>query len=175
MAVDADRSRVDEARQVAEALGLESLDFRAGHVPDAIADLPPQTFDLVIAIEVLQLVAPLAVCMRLLWGLLRPGGHLVAHVPALGYRRPYEQHLLDTEEIKRLCAESGFQIVRLTRSFGPYHRALVSVFGRSSAYGRGAAAALFPLLFVLGCLRPLEHPSGDSRLLIARRPFSPET
>jgi len=170
VAVDPDASRVADARHVAAVLGLESLEFRSGHVPDAIADLSPQTLDVVIAIEVLQLVGPLTACVELLWNLLRPGGLLLAHVPSLGYMRPYDQHRLDVEELERLCERSGFHVVRLTRTFGPYHRALFSVFGRTASRSRAAAAAVFPLLFVLGCLRPIEHPRGDHRLLIARRP-----
>ena len=36
---------------------------------------------------------------------------------------------------------------RLTRTFGPYHRALFSVFGRTASCSRAAAAAIFPFLF----------------------------
>jgi SAM-dependent methyltransferase len=173
VAVDADASRVADARHVAATLGLESLEFRAGHVPDAVADLPPQSLDAVIAVEVLQYVAPLTACMQLLWGLLRPGGILLAHVPALGSMRPYDRHRLDVEELERLCEGAGFRVARLARTFGPYHRALFSVFGRIASRSQAAAAAVFPFLFVLACLRPIEHPRGDHRLLVALRPPSP--
>ena len=110
VAVDPDASRVADARHVAAVLGLESLEFRSGHVPEAIADLPPQTLDAVIAIEVLQLVGPLTACVELLWNLLRPGGLLVAHVPSLGYMRAYDRHRLDVEDLERLCTRSGFEV-----------------------------------------------------------------
>ena len=169
VAVDPNEDRGRDAGHIARKLGLSGLHFRSGHVPEAIGDLQEETFDLVVVIEVLQYIGPLEQCMRRLRSLLRPGGVLIAHVPAIGFRRPFDQHLLDSEPLRRLCEGAGMRAARVAPTLGPYHRRLFSAFGRVADHSRAAAAACFPFLYGLAQLRPVEHPLGDHRLLVAER------
>ena len=75
MGLDADESGLAVARRHAEESGLE-IDYRAGSAEDLAAS--GATFDIVLAMEVVEHVADRAAFMRAAAGLTRPGGLLVA-------------------------------------------------------------------------------------------------
>lgn len=167
ISVDPNKERVSDAVHIAKRLNLHNIVFRTGHVPEIIEDLGEGTLDAIVAIEVLHLVRPLDDTMQHFRKTLRVGGALLAHVPSLGYRRPFDQHLLDRERLQRLCADNGFRVSHLGRTFGPYHRRLFSLMGGLARFSRAAAASVFPALLALARLRPVEHPLGDHLFLVA--------
>jgi SAM-dependent methyltransferase len=173
VAVDPIATRADEGRTVAARLGIDGIEFRTGHVPAVIDDLSEESLDLVLAVEVLHCVGPLDELMIRIGKLLRPGGRLVVHVPAIGYLRPHEQHLLDAAQLRQLCEAGGLKILHASRTFGPFHRLLFRVFGTLAGHSKLLAAGAFGFLYALTWLARIESAAGDHLYVVAERPVEP--
>lgn len=78
--VTATDQTLEPLKLVRERVGFStSIEFHEGDL--ASLDLPPGSFDVVVALDVLEHVSPLAPCLEALAGLLRPDGILVISGP----------------------------------------------------------------------------------------------
>ncbi|MGE5147007.1 MAG: class I SAM-dependent methyltransferase [Candidatus Eiseniibacteriota bacterium] len=107
----------DEARQLAAGKG--AFDIRSGRLP---ADLPfaPESFNLVAALDVLEHVEDDKATLRALSDRLRPGGWLLATVPAFGFlwsshdERHHHKRRYRKSDLVKAVVEAGLVPVRTT-------------------------------------------------------------
>jgi SAM-dependent methyltransferase len=107
----------DEARRLAAGKG--AFDIRPGHLP---TDVPfaPDSFDLVAALDVLEHVEDDRGTVRALSDRLKPGGWLLATVPAFGFlwsrhdERHHHKRRYVKAELMRAIADAGLKPVRVT-------------------------------------------------------------
>jgi SAM-dependent methyltransferase len=126
-----------------------------------------------LAIEVLQYLPDVRLTLNEIYRVLRPGGHLLGHVPVLGYLRPTETILFDDEKIQQMLAEANFGIVRFTGTFGGIIRKLCAAYGRISR-SRVLVELLFPFFLLASKPFQVEASRGDYRFFVARKPKQTE-
>lgn len=168
LGVDPITERMDDNRRVAAALGLNKLEFLTGHFPQ-VGPAPGDRFDAVLGIESLHCILDIEAAFRSIREILLPNGSLFVHVPVLGYLRSWEQHNLDSDRLRELCANAGLSVIELSRTFGGFQRSL----HRTNAFllrkSRLLSASAFPLLLGLSQFGRLKHPAGEYRFLVASR------
>lgn len=86
IATDLSPEMIAIAREKAAAQGIENVSFEVGTFADA--PWPAGTFDVVLAFNVLHLVAPLPDALSAVHRLLRPGGVFVSKTPCLKNMNP---------------------------------------------------------------------------------------
>jgi SAM-dependent methyltransferase len=128
-----------------------------------------QSFDSVLAIEVLQYLPDLKLTMLEIHRVLKSGGNLFGHIPVLGYLRETEHNIFDDKTIQNLLVETGFEVGVLTSTFGGPIQQLCKVFDRIIDV-KLVTAFLYPLLLVLSSIFKVESSDGTYRLFVARKP-----
>ena len=167
LGVDIDASRIEDCRAIADRLERRNVKF-LGPNPGT-AGLKIAAMDVVLAVESLQYVPDQEEVLLDFFRLLRPGGHLIGHVPVLGCLREYETFLFDDDNLRELLRNAGFEIISLTPTFGPGVSFLCRLFTRISA-SWVLTAAVFPLLLLVSLPFDVRSPRGEYRLFVARKP-----
>src|SRR5262249_25482204 len=112
---------VDHSAEASQAAGRAGIRVRGGRVEDA--DLPADSYDLVIMNQLIEHVPAPREVLRLVMRSLRPGGHLFLETPNLdsldarffrrrywgGYHFPRHFHLFDTRTLESLVAGAGLE------------------------------------------------------------------
>ena len=167
--VDMDEERICESAHIAERLGRRNLRFYCGSAGECLQDFPSESFEIALAMEVLQYLGDVGLALREIYRVLKPGGHLVGHVPALGYLRPQERTLFDDQEIQSMLSSRNFRIIKIVPTFGRTLRALCGIYDVISRW-RVLAGLLFPFILWASMPLPLENPGGNYRFFVARKP-----
>jgi SAM-dependent methyltransferase len=167
--VEISESRVSESSHISKCLGRRNLNFYCGSADECLRSFPSEAFELALAIEVLQYLKDVASLLQETYRVLRPGGYLLGHVPALGYLRPEERTLFDDDKIQELLLASNFQIIKIKPTFGGVPRKLCSLNDRLSRW-RMLMGALFPFILLASTAFQMENPNGDYRFFVARKP-----
>jgi SAM-dependent methyltransferase len=166
--VDIDGARISDCISVGRKLGRKTLHFFHGSGICETAGFQQESMDVVLAVEVLQYLADLQGGLREIHRVLKPGGYLLAHVPALGYRREPEVTLFDSENLMQVFSEAGLEPVSITRTFGGA-AGLLSALYRRCGRSRLLTALVFPVLLVASHLCGDASTGGKYRMIIARK------
>lgn len=97
-----------------------------GRLEDVAAELPADSFDVIVMLQVIEHVANPAATAQILARLLRPGGRLILETPNLegwdarlfaqgfwgGYHFPRHWHFFQRSTLRRLIEESGLELLR---------------------------------------------------------------
>lgn len=168
--IDIDAQRVRECSRVVASLGRDNVHFcvRSGDV--GLKVFETESFDVVLAVEVLQYVSDISIALKEAHRILKPGGFLVGHVPVLGYLREAERNLFNNRNLPDLLTGARFDIMTLVSTFGGNIRRLCRVFEWDSHH-RILVAVIFPILLAVSQLFSIQSSDGDYRLFIARKPL----
>jgi SAM-dependent methyltransferase len=170
-AVDIDAQRVRDCNHVAALVSRENVHFCLPSGNGGFNAFETETFDIVLAVEVLQYLADITVSLKEMLRMLKPGGFLVGHVPALGSLRPFERNLFNDQNIPDLLRDAGFEVVSFVPTFGKNILRLCRVF-EWAGHHRILVALIFPILLAVSRLFSIQSPGGDYRLFVARKPLS---
>jgi ubiquinone/menaquinone biosynthesis C-methylase UbiE len=167
--IDTDESRIADCRLIMERIGRGNMEFYVENGYGSLRLFGDRSFDCVLGIEVFQYIPDLEGTLGEMYRLLKPGGYLIGHVPVLGYLRETEHTLFDDDNIRHFLNRSGFEMVKLTSSFGGAIRQLCAFYDKivNSKY---ITAILYPFLLALSHAFDVEAPDGDYRFFIARKP-----
>ncbi len=171
--IDVNESRIADCKFIAQKIGRKNLEFYWDDGLRCLKRFGDESFDSVLAIEVLQYLPELKLTMFEIHRVLKSGGNLLGHVPALGYLRETEQNIFDDNSIQNLLIETGFEIVVFTSTFGGPIQKLCKVFDRIVNL-RVLTAFLYPLLLILCFPFKVESSEGSYRLFVARKPMVAE-
>lgn len=182
--IDTDADQIAGCQRASEARGFSHLHFRRG----TPYDLPGQaTYDLLIAIDVLEHLPDDQGALEAFAAALKPGGYLAVHVPL---RHQVQQrifpafrshtvsdHVRDEylpEEIVERVEKAGLEIQRFGYGFGYWGELsfeLNNLFWQNPWLRNLSALATLPLALVLGYRDACQHQVfGNSMVLLARRP-----
>ena len=168
-AIDFNRSRIADCQFIAQKIGRKNIRFYSDGDHTGLRRFDNESFDSVLAIEVFQYLPDLKLAMLEIHRVLKSGGHLVGHIPLLGYLRETEHTLFDDKNIRNLLIETGFEIVVLTSTFGTPIRQLCKGFNRITNL-KLVTAFLYPLFLILSSLFKVESSEGTYRFFVARKP-----
>ncbi len=170
--VDIDRKRIGDSIYIAKRLCRRNVSFTEARVPLDTREFPSSSFDVVLAVEMLQYLDDVQNALREINRLLRPGGHLVGHVPVLGSIRPHETMVFNDAVLKDLLLQAGFRPAVLTPTLGGALGRLCAVCDRLGSR-LVLMGLLFPFFMLASALLRIESPDGRYRLLVARKPPNP--
>ncbi len=186
--IDTDAPHIAGCQLASQVLGFSNLHFRLGNP----YDLPTTaTYDLLIAIDVLEHLPDDAAGLAAMVTALKPGGYLAVHVPLrhqiqnriIGAFRSHtvSDHARDEylpEEIVERVTQAGLEIQEFTYGFGYWGELsfeLNNLFWRNRWLRYISALTTLPLALVLGYRDACQHlVFGNSMVLLARRP-TPQT
>jgi SAM-dependent methyltransferase len=168
-ALDVDVERVLDCNRIAALLCRENSHFCVGSGDVGLNAFETASFDVALAVEVLQYLPDITLALAETHRVLKPGGCLIGHVPVLGYLRDAEQNLFDNSNLPNMLVGAGFEIVSFVPTFGGNIRRLCRVFARVNRW-RILTAVVFPTLLLLSSFCRVESPDGDYRLFVARKP-----
>ena len=167
--VDIHRMRIDDCLELCKKLDRKTLDFVCSASIFETDRFQPDSMDVVLAIEVLQYLPDVRAGLREIFEVLKPGGHLIAHIPLLGYHRRAETVLFDTKKLADFVRDAGMELLSINRIVGRADRFLISVYEVCSR-SRILTSIMFPLLLFasLPCGAPSSH--GRYCIAVARKP-----
>jgi ubiquinone/menaquinone biosynthesis C-methylase UbiE len=168
-AVEINQTRVSESEHIAKCLERGNVKFYLGEVHECLQNFCSDSFDLVLAIEVLQLFPNIRLALREIYRVLKPGGCIIGHIPVLGHLRPYEKTLFGDKKIRQLLSDANFQMLRIIPTFGGILRKLCGLYDLISG-SHVFVALLFPIILPLSVAFRVENPRGDYRFFVARKP-----
>jgi 2-polyprenyl-3-methyl-5-hydroxy-6-metoxy-1,4-benzoquinol methylase len=130
--IDVDRRALDRAAEQAARSGLTNVSFRRGDLTDrtTLRDLQPGSFDVALALDLLEHISDRQTTLKTIAGLLRPGGALLVAVPHVGtpYKRwrgrmggtiftdPDHKVEYTEETIRAELVGAGFEVIKLLRA-----------------------------------------------------------
>jgi SAM-dependent methyltransferase len=167
--VEINNTRISESCHIAERLERNNVKFYLGTEDAHLKSFSSESFDMALAIEVLQYLPDVKLTLKEIYRVLMPGGYLLGHVPVLGHLRPTETILFDDEKIQQMLAEANFEIVRFGRTFGGIVRKLCAAYDRISR-SRVLVELLFPFFLLASRPFKVEATKGDYRFFVARKP-----
>lgn len=167
--IEINQTRVSESSNIAECLARGNVKFYLGGAHECLRTFDPGSFDVALAIEVLQLLPNIRLGLGEIYRVLKSGGYLIGHVPVLGHLRPYEVTLFDDQKIQQLLAEANFQTLKIIPTLGGILDKLCWVFSGISRSGF-LAGILFPLILLASRAFPVENRHGRYRFFVARKP-----
>lgn len=182
--IDTDAQQIASCQRASQALGFSHLRFQMG-TPFDLPTTP--TYDLLIAIDVLEHLPDDRAGLMAMAGALRPGGYLAVHVPLRHQRQEriigafrfhtVSDHARDEylpEEIVERVEQAGLEIQRFTYGFGYWGELsfeLNNLFWHNRWLRNVSALATLPLALALGYKDVCQHlVFGNSMVLLARRP-----
>jgi len=167
--VEINEGRISESRHIAKCLGRNNLKFYSASSNGCLKNFPAETFEVVLAVEVLQYLPDVCLTLREIYRVVKPGGHVLGHIPVLGYLRPYETMLFDDTKIRGMLSEANFHILKIVPTFGGALRKLCALYD-SLSRSRILMGMLFPFFLFSSTVLRVENPKGQYRFFIARKP-----
>ena len=168
--VEINNTRISESSHISNRLERNNINFYLGTENAHLKSFSSENFDMALAIEVLQYLPDVKLTLNEIYRVLKPGGHLLGHVPVLGYLRPTETILFDDKKIQHLLTEANFQIVRIAPTFSGVIRKLCAAYDRISR-SRVLVELLFPFFLLASRPFKVEATKGDYRFFVARKPM----
>lgn len=168
--IDVDESRIVDCKAIKARLNRHNVRFYLVDSRDGLQRFDDESFDAALAIEVFQYVPDVKLTLAHVRRLLKPGGILIGHVPVLGYLRETEHTLFNDDNIRKFINESGFEIVKLTPTFGGAVRGLCNIFERIVS-NKIITAVVYPFLLATSAAFKVESTDGDYRFFVARKPI----
>lgn len=184
MAVDVDAAAVDACRAARPRRYARRVEFVAG----CFADLPPSSFDVVTAFDVLEHIEDDAGALRELHAALAPGGTLLVHVPTNPYtdRKGREHWVADgdawkinaghvrhgyrPDDLRQRVEAAGFHVVTLARWNRHWSTWAHDIYARLERPAPLRFASV-PVTDVLAAMDRRRPPSeGNTLWMVARRP-----
>jgi 2-polyprenyl-3-methyl-5-hydroxy-6-metoxy-1,4-benzoquinol methylase len=183
LGIELEEQLVQRANEIARRAGLTNCRFEAGDVTQLDFD---GEFDLVVSVDNLEHVEDDVAALKRLWRALRPGGTLVAHVPAYerrwllfgrrvnfdvpGHVRPGYR----ADELAEKLSSAGFEIARQRYTYGPTETLTNNIsylITGADQRRKGLYAIAFPALLGVSYLGKFSSPRwGAGVLTTARRP-----
>jgi SAM-dependent methyltransferase len=181
LGIELEPQLVERANEIAQRAGLANCRFETGDVTRLEFD---REFDLVVSVDNFEHVEDDVTAMKRLWQALRPGGTLVAHVPAYerrwvlfgrrvnfdvpGHVRPGYR----IDELAEKLRRAGFEIAEQGYTYG-----LTENFTNNISYAitgadqrnKGLYAIVFPALLGLSYLGKFSSPSWGAGVLTRAR------
>jgi SAM-dependent methyltransferase len=167
--VEMDSTRILESDSILERLQRKNLTFSPAGQNGPLTHFPAGSFDLALAVEVLQYVSKIQETLHGIYRVLKPGGYLLGHVPMLGYLRPKEMTLFSDEVILRLLEEAGFGNIRLTPTFNGISQKICHIYEKIS-HSKLFVTLLFPWLLLASFAWKIQGAQGDYRFFTAQKP-----
>lgn len=167
--VEIDERRISESRHIGKCLGRGNLKFYCGSAAECLQDFPSGAFEMVLAIEVLQYLIDVPLILQEIHRVLTPGGTLLGHVPVLGYLRAQERTFFDDDKIQQMLSGANLQIMKIISTFGGIPQKLCTLYDFLSR-SRVLVGVLFPLILIASSAFRVDHPKGQYRFFIARKP-----
>jgi SAM-dependent methyltransferase len=187
LGVELDPQLVERANGIARRARLTNCRFEAGDVTRLEFE---GEFDLVVSVDNFEHVEDDVTAMRQLWQALRPGGTLVAHVPAYerrwllfgrrvnfdvpGHVRPGYR----ADELADKLSRAGFEIEQQAYTYGAtetFTNNVSYLITRADRRNKGLYAIAFPALLGLSYFGKFSSPRWGAGLLTkARRPVESE-
>ena len=183
LGIELEPDLVGRANEIAQRAGLTNCRFEEGDVTQL--DFNGE-FDLVVSVDNLEHVQDDVRAMRTLWQALRPGGTLVAHVPAYerrwilfgrrvnfdvpGHVRPGYR----AQELAHKLRKAGFEVDRQAYTFGAtetFTNNISYLISGADQRNKALYAFAFPVLLGLSYFGKFSSPRwGAGLLTMARRP-----
>ena len=168
--VEMDSTRIRESYSILERLKRKNLTFSPDGEDVPLAHFPAHSFDLALAVEVLQYVPNVQETLRGIYRILKPEGYLLGHIPMLGYLRPKEMTLFSDEVILQLLEEAGFENIRVTPTFHGMTQKICNIYGKIS-HSKLFVTLLFPWLLLASRCVEIKDAEGDYRFFTAQKPI----
>jgi ubiquinone/menaquinone biosynthesis C-methylase UbiE len=168
--VEMDSTRTRESDTILERLGKKNLTFSADGQKLPLAQFPAHSFDLALAVEVLQYVPDVHKTLKGIYRVLKPEGYLLGHVPMLGYLRPTEMTLFRDDLILHLLEEAGFGNIRLTPTFNGMSQKICHIYEKIS-HSKLFVTILFPWLLLASRFIAIKGAKGEYRFFTAQKPM----
>ena len=172
-AVEIDERRISESFYIAECLGRKNLKFHFGSAHECLQKFPSETFEMALAIEVLQYLADAPLILQETYRVLKPGGYLLGHVPVFGYLRSQERTLFNDDGIRQMLSGARFQIIKIMPTLGGIPQKFCALYQRLNR-SRFLMGIMFPLILIASFLFQVENPKGKYRFFIGRKPIGSE-
>jgi len=167
--VEIDEVRVSESRHIAKCLGRNNLKFYSGSSNGCLQKFPSETFEVALAIEILQYLPDVRLTLEEIYRVLKPGGYIFGHIPVLGYLRPEETTLFNDEKIQTILSGTNFRLLKIIPTFGGALQKLCALYELLS-HSRMLMGMLFPFFLFASTALRVENPKGQYRFFIACKP-----
>jgi SAM-dependent methyltransferase len=171
--VEVDSIRIRESNSILERLKRKNLSFFPDSPNAPLSQFSDHSFDLALAVEVLQYVPNIQETLHGIYRVLKPGGYLLGHIPMLGYLRPEEVTLFSDEVILRLLEGAGFGNIRVTPTFHGMSQKICHIYGKIS-HSKLFVTLLFPWLLMASKCMEVKGAQGDYRFFTAQKPKETE-
>jgi ubiquinone/menaquinone biosynthesis C-methylase UbiE len=171
--VEMDSTRIRESDTILERLERKNLAFSADGQKVPLTQFRAHSFDLALAVEVLQYVPNIQKTLQGIYRVLKPGGHLLGHIPMLGYLRPTEMTLFRDDVILRMLKEAGFGNIRLAPTFNGMSQKICHIYEKIS-HSRFLVTLLFPWLLLASKCMKVKGSQGEYRFFTAQKPIPAE-
>jgi ubiquinone/menaquinone biosynthesis C-methylase UbiE len=169
--VEMDSTRIRESDTILERLERKNLTFSAEGQKVPLTQFPAHSFNLALAVEVLQYVPNIQEILEGIYRVLKPEGYLLGHVPMLGYLRPHEMNLFNDEMILKMLGEAGFKNIQVTPTFNGMSRKLCRIYEKIS-HTKLFVSLLFPWLILASRCLKIKSTKGDYRFFTAQKPMN---
>jgi len=167
--VEMDSTRILESDSILERLKRGNLSFSPDSPNAPLSQFSDHSFDLALAVEVLQYVPNIQETLHGIYRVLKPEGYLLGHIPMLGYLRLEEVTLFSDEVILRLLEEAGFENIRLTPTFHGMNQKICHIYEKIS-HSKLFVTLLFPWLLLASRCLEIKGAQGDYRFFTAQKP-----
>jgi len=167
--IDINESAISICELIKNQLSRPNVKFFIGNSHLALERFESNYFDVSLAIEVLQYLPDVRLAVLGIGRIIKPGGYLIGHVPALGYLRPEENTLFDDEKLRALLIAAGYEVVYFTPTFGGAARRLCTIYDRIVRW-KLLTALVYPFLIIFSWAFRVEAKHGDYLFFVARKP-----
>ncbi len=166
--IDTDKARISECIALNQKLKRTSLDFVCCSSIFETGRFQPNSMDVVLAVEVLNDLPDVQAGFCEIQRVLKPGGHLIGHIPILGHRGKPEKILFDTKMFACFLKKAGLEPVSITRIFGRTAGLLAWIYSQC-VRSRLFTAVSFPLLLLASIPFGGENTNGCYCIAVARK------
>ncbi len=164
--LDIDQSRISNCIEINRKLQRESLDFVCSPSIFKNGEFKPGSADVVLAVEMLQCLPDTQAGFQDIQRVLKPGGHLVAHVP---YERSEDEVVFTAENIETYLRKAGLELVSIHRVYSKAASFLCMLYSHC-VRPRILSSIVFPLLLLASRACGGKDPEGSFCLVVARKP-----